>query len=82
MLDLSLWWIGLPCNESFMQSNLGIFPSYPSYLEVIVGFVCNLLINTDLAEFGLRSAFIHNSTSASSQVRGLDVRPNPTPIFL
>lgn len=82
MLDLSLWWIGLPCNESFTQGNFGIFPSYPSCLEVIVGFVRNLLINTGLAEFGLRSAFIHNSTSASSQVRGLDVCPNSIPIFL
>lgn len=84
--DFHVWPVsvvaGLPWSDSFMQGTFRIALSYPSHLELIVGFVSNLLINTSLAEFSLRSAFAHNSTSTGLQVRGLGVCPQRHPTYL
>lgn len=65
-----------------MQGAVGIPLSCPLHLELFMSVAPNLLINTSLAEFGLRSTFIHNSTSAGSQGRGLGIYPQPHPIYL
>lgn len=57
-------------------------PSHRPHSELIMGFVPKLLIYTNLAESGLKSAFIGNHTPAGGQVRGSDVHSKRSPIYL